>query len=407
MGEKTLEDLNIGERQERASTKAENNDLARKAQYIYTERYTTLIKENIKDTIDMNKNMASHIKRLGKGLTVLLMAAAPLVSCDNQIFDYEEDCSVTYQVKFKYDMNMKYADAFAHEVTSVNLYAFDPETGSLVYSKSESGEALAHDGYVMTLDLEPGEYDLLAWCGDALEECKCRIPESAAATRLADMSCTVERKNDAQHPSCIDEDIRRLFHGKKRVKLSAEPGVYTDTLSLTKNTNVVRVILQESSGEDVDPEKYDIRITDRNGMMAYDNTICDNTALTYHPWNVQAIKAGTDIDINNPHNAPATRGTTTSVSATFAELTVSRLVIENEPVLTVYNRETGATVLSIPFKDYALMIKGNYNRHMSDQEYLDRQDEYNMTFFLNQGKWLAASVIINSWHVVLQNSGIK
>jgi hypothetical protein len=61
------------------------------------------------------------------------MAAAPLVSCDNQIFDYEEDCSVTYQVKFKYDMNMKYADAFAHEVTSVNLYAFDPETGSLVY----------------------------------------------------------------------------------------------------------------------------------------------------------------------------------------------------------------------------------------------------------------------------------
>lgn len=37
MGEKTFEDLI---RQERASTKAENNDLARKAQYIYTERYT-------------------------------------------------------------------------------------------------------------------------------------------------------------------------------------------------------------------------------------------------------------------------------------------------------------------------------------------------------------------------------
>ena len=37
MGENTLEDLI---RQERASTKAENNDLARKAQYIYIQRDT-------------------------------------------------------------------------------------------------------------------------------------------------------------------------------------------------------------------------------------------------------------------------------------------------------------------------------------------------------------------------------
>ena len=61
-------------------------------------------------------------------------------------------------------------------------------------------------------------------------------------------------------------------------------------------------------------------------------------------------------------------------------------------------------MLSIPVADYALLVKGNYNSSMSNQEYLDRQDEYNMTFFLDEdGDWLSASIIVNSWRVVLNN----
>ena len=60
--------------------------------------------------------------------------------------------------------------------------------------------------------------------------------------------------------------------------------------------------------------------------------------------------------------------------------------------------------MSIPLVDYALLVKGFYNRDMDDQEYLDRQDEYNMTFFLDDnGNWLSSSVIINSWRVVLSD----
>ena len=86
---------------------------------------------------------------------------------------------------------------------------------------------------------------------------------------------------------------------------------------------------------------------------------------------------------------------------------MGRLVTENNPVLSIYNCKTDEKVLSIPLKDYALLVKGNYNKAMSDQEYLDRQDEYNLTFFLDEfGNTLSASVIINSWHVVLQNSDL-
>ncbi len=92
-------------------------------------------------------------------------------------------------------------------------------------------------------------------------------------------------------------------------------------------------------------------------------------------------------------------------SAAIAELTIPRLVKGQKTQLTVTNKETGKPVFSIPLIDYALLVKGFYNRDMDDQEYLDRQDVYDMVFFLDKGdRWLDAYIYINSWKVVLQNS---
>lgn len=57
------------------------------------------------------------------------------------------------------------------------------------------------------------------------------------------------------------------------------------------------------------------------------------------------------------------------------------------------------------------MVKGRYEdtddwyeQPMSDQEYLDRQDEYNMTFFLDpDDRWIDQYIYINSWHLVIQH----
>ena len=76
-----------------------------------------------------------------------------------------------------------------------------------------------------------------------------------------------------------------------------------------------------------------------------------------------------------------------TVKAAVAELTVSRLVARDwslytRPMLIIRTIE-GKLIVSIPVIDYALMVKGECNKKMSDQEYLDRADEYNMTFFLS------------------------
>ena len=72
---------------------------------------------------------------------------------------------------------------------------------------------------------------------------------------------------------------------------------------------------------------------------------------------------------------------------------------ENNPKLTITNTETGETVLSIPLVKYLLLTEAE-GHDMTNQEYLDRQDEYNMTFFLDESmKWINTRIIINDWVV--------
>jgi hypothetical protein len=62
-------------------------------------------------------------------------------------------------------------------------------------------------------------------------------------------------------------------------------------------------------------------------------------------------------------------------------------------------------VIRIPLVDYALLYKRLRYEDMPDQEFLDRQDEYNMTFFLDENyRWINQFIYINSWKVVLQES---
>lgn len=334
-------------------------------------------------------------------LILFMFAMFAVTSCENTIFDDEGDCSLHYLLKFKYDMNMKYADAFPNAVSYVSVYVYDADTHELVLKQVDGGEALSREGYSMELQgLKPGTYDIVAWCGDGLSDGHFEANKAVVgSSKLEEISCTMKREEGGK----VTEDVGQLFHGKQRVTLSETYGTYSSTINLTKNTNTVRVVLQHLSGLDVNPDDFTFEIKDENGYMAYDNTILDDELLTYNPWSVTAGSAGINSDI---YNKPVVR-TQTSVSVALAEFTVGRLVLDNNPILSIYNKVENEKVLSIPLKDYALLVKGHYNRAMSDQEYLDRQDEYNLTFFLDEhGQWASSRIIINSWHLVFQNTDI-
>ncbi|WP_296123941.1 FimB/Mfa2 family fimbrial subunit [uncultured Bacteroides sp.] len=338
-----------------------------------------------------------YVRKCRRLLTVSACMLA-LHACSSVIYDDEGDCSVNYRVRFRYDYNMKYADAFAHEVSTVTLYLLD-KNGNVVWQRTEQGEALASEDYAMNVDVLPGEYDLLAWCGTS-DKGSFTIPETSVGKKL---TCTLNRQHDAGGGAFVEDDLDRLFHGwLPEQTFSDAEGTYTYIVPLVKNTNNVRVVLQHISGEAVDKDKFLFTIHDDNGSMDWDNKLLPDEPITYYAWHTDSGEADMNTQVQGTK-----AGNRSVFSAAIAELTIPRLVKGQGTQLTVTNKESGKTVFSIPLIDYALLVKGFYNRDMDDQEYLDRQDEYDMVFFLDEGdRWLNTYIYINSWKVVLQNTGL-
>ena len=335
--------------------------------------------------------------------TLLLLAGSVFGSC-NVLDEEAEDCAV--YVRFKYDMNMKFADAFRNAVNSVTLYAFDKD-GILAFQKTEQGDVIHADGYRMRLDgishSDKAEYDFITWAGEP-DNASFTIPLlTVGKSTKEELQCMLNRRHESRAEdgtAVVDSDLEALFHGQVE-DLSFGRSVSAGdevVVPLVKNTNVVRIILQHLSGEPVDVNNFEFFITDENGLMNYDNSLLQDEVITYRAWRKEDGYAGLgEQDVQ-------TEGVT-EINVALAELTVARLMADERPILTIRNKEQDKTVLSIPLVDYALLVKGYYNREMDDQEYLDRQDEYALTFFLDEGnQWMNAFIYINSWRIVLQDT---
>ena len=67
-----------------------------------------------------------------------------------------------------------------------------------------------------------------------------------------------------------------------------------DTISLAKNTNKLRVVLQNVMGEDMDVNNFSFRIVADNGYMDYDNSLLQDPTIHYLPYYTENVELGAD-----------------------------------------------------------------------------------------------------------------
>lgn len=321
----------------------------------------------------------------------LVLTGLGLAAC-NAIFEYPGDCDAW--IRLVYDRNMKYADAAPREVSSAQVYVFDEE-GLLYKSYSASRDELQAHGWRIPLrGLPRGDYQCVVWCG--LEEAteSYSLPRMHnGRSRIEELSCRLQRNRNASQAAEVGE-IQPLFHGSIQLREQVHfEGSDTATVHLTKDRNSLRVILQENSPLGGDTRLLTASITDCNGLLNYDNRPLDDETLLYRP-------CFTDYAAADPSVASAT-----GANVALMEFTLSRLWIdpERENRLTVYHRQSGDTVLSIPLNRYLCLAREHYQSELSDQEYLDRQDNYSLTFFLQQGRWVGSQVVVNSWKMIVSD----
>ena len=190
--------------------------------------------------------------------SIVTLAAA---SCDRSvIFDYAGDCEVHHIVRFRYDMNLKWADAFASEVKSVHLYVFDSD-GLFLQEYSDRGPALSTGDYFIELkNLPAGDYKFVAWCGldNDTDDESFTVPQPVAGrTTIDELTCSLNTLGKSRGSLSSDKRLYFLYHGYLEDTLidDNDGETFEHVIYLTKDTNHIRIILQElSTDEDMDPD---------------------------------------------------------------------------------------------------------------------------------------------------------
>ena len=238
-------------------------------------RYKSIMKMS-----DINHLLPTRLRHL----SLSLVAVAGMASCDSVIYDDEGDCSVHYRISFRYVKNMLGADAFGPQVTDINLQVYD-QHGKLVLSKSEKRNPTEANDFLMEVDLQPGTYDLLAWCeGESLNPDATRFSISGGGEgNLTGCSASLPLSGSGSD-LYSDRDITRLYHG------FADDVVFPDTygqvdiapLYLTKDTNHITVLIQNLDGSGIDETDLSISLEADNSVIEWNLSLIHISEPTRH-----------------------------------------------------------------------------------------------------------------------------
>ena len=313
------------------------------------------------------------VRRMGYGSCLLLLLV--LFSCTS-IDETLPECRL--YVRFRYDYNMEFSDAFASQVNRVDVFVFDKD-GTFVIKKSEQGETLG-GSYRMPLPLPAGEYRIAAWAGmsDDFE-----MPEPVAGkTTLEELTVRMKREESLVHNKALNP----LWYGGVQAVSFTGRQEQTETVSLIKDTNKFRFILQKSGpGEELDINDCLFEIRADNGYYDWNNDLLDDDMISYRPYYLEKVE---DVGI-------------------VVEMNTMRLLEHKKVYLTLTRKSDGKELMKVDLIPYLLLTKME-GHNIPAQEYLDRQSEYAIVFFYNPEllNFLSTKIMINGWTIWLKGEDL-
>lgn len=316
------------------------------------------------------KSLLRHI-----AMWFVLIGSLIMTSCDSFNEDLPE-CRLF--VKFKYDYNMEFADAFHSQVDKVELYVFDKD-GKFLFKQAEEGSTLGTGSYLMEVKLPVGQYQFMAWAGahDSYDITSLQ----AGVSSIADLKLQLKREETL----IIHKELEPLWYGEINNVDFTGTTDQTEVINLIKDTNKVRFVFQGSNEDSwgVDVNAYTYEIIESNGYLAHDNSLLGDDNLSFRPYHIEQK----------------------NLAAGIVELNTMRFLENRNARFVVTEKATGKKVFNINLTDFLVMTKIE-GHNMSAQEYLDRESEYKIVFFFaDNDPWLVLQININGWTWYFQHEG--
>lgn len=325
----------------------------------------------------------------GVGIAALALMGLAMTSCDSSfVFEDLRPCVPDYRVKLSYVHNMGFEERVS-QVEAAEVYAFDKE-GKLAAVATADRQKLIDNNWTLPIDLERFEnYDLVIW-GGLVADSPFSLDGSRAVTSKDDLTCRLATTTHYTGLENSDKHFPGLFHGVSNVTYDVEDGIQEHKVELIKNTNDIHVLIQKETGAPMEDDYYDVEITDANGVMDHTNAVSGNKILyNHHNFTIGDFKVP---DGNGGEE-------NTYVSSGKWDFSVARLMEGSDAKLQI--RLDASNIVLVEENLVDLLLHAKRDPKMPDQEFLDRQDTYYITYRLRvEEDWLHISVYVNNWLVI-------
>lgn len=358
--------------------------------------------------------------------------------------EYTEDARTAVCVQFKYDYNIQRADMFNDHVGAVRLFVIDDATNTvvrdtIVCNRDYSNALRQHDFAITFTDLTQGQaYRFAAMAlqrpyDETLQHAEDKFvgtfPNKTQSITNLKVNLTHSETPDTlgryavTAPSCGLDTLwmGRTTHqfivpqrtSEKEITCDttvAADGAKTvarhityiarDTVSLMRDTKYLAVSLHNLDAPTaIDHQDFRVEITYDNARLDWDNSIIPTVPLLYTPhaqWTAEALDYENNVTDRTAHY----------------DLSFSRLMYHTSADtgknarLRILRNSDNHVVADINLPSHLAMGRKAYEQHnYSEQEYLDREYNYDLHFFIRGDQWLYASLRINvlAWAIRIDN----
>ncbi|GEM_PF-2524876 len=286
-------------------------------------------------------------------LFILLFPAFVFTGCINED---DDDCFTGVYLTFIYEKNMSWTDLFSGQVNELILNIYDRDSGDFIQTRRASYMEL-ENGNTLWLPLAKGNYQITVWGGDAQIESHYELNST---DNLNDFRLNVIDVNEKNFCS--------LYYGS--LTYEQNTAVMYEDVALVKNTNDIHVIIKRSPDSTVSTLYPNMLITANNGSYNGLNEPVSTDFLNYQP---QYKRLPDD--------------------SWQADFTVLRLLHELDITLDIGWGES--------FQKSCDLVSEILMQHpdIISNDDLDRQDEYTLTFEIDEESNTLTLISVNDWVV--------
>ena len=340
----------------------------------------------------------------------LTFNAALLTSCSIMQEDRSDcpECRNPLHITLRYDYNTMRADMFHDHVEQATVYLVNPQTNAVIdfqtAANTVSDKPLRDKSFGFNFEgLAPGNYRLYA-TGRSAADAAIGITAPAIGEAISRILFTIPADAAGNVPTQRLDTVWNTLQPVDIVIPEREPTEATIPLMrLTNDLNIM--IFRRDTPTDNGHEMYDVRVTDENPAIDFDNQPTaeriGNPMMTYRPFAAWTTETTADDGLD--------ASTIVERNAHY-DLTLSRLVSHDDARrnarLIITNRTDGQEIVNIDLCHYLALARNAYEIYnYGTQEYLDREYDYRLDFGIEGNTWKYMTISINvlSWALRIQN----